>query len=108
MQLCFALCITIAMTDPGDIVPFPTPPLADASAANDEQDQHDYSIMHRGRRYSGDLLIGRLSAQRVQELSSMGPCTLQALWNEVVRRWPEVAEEIVAMVEAAAERDGQR
>ena len=94
------------MTDPGDVVPFPISSLTDASAANDEQDQCDYSIVHRGRRYSGDLLVGRLSTQCVQELSSMGPCTLQALWDEVVRRWPEMADKIVAMAEASAERGG--
>ena len=62
--------------------------------------------MHHGRRYSGDLLIGRLSVQCVQELSSMGTCTLQALWDEAVRRWPEMADKIVAMAEASAERGG--
>ena len=86
------------MTDPGDVVPFPVSPRDDAFAANDEQDQYDYSIMHRGHRYSGELLISQLSDQYVQQVSSMGSCTLQTLWDEVVRRWPEMADKIVARV----------
>lgn len=99
-------CIAISMTDPGDIVPFPVSPHDAAFAAGDEQDRYNYSIVHRSRRYSGELLISQLSAQCVQQVSSMGSCTLQALWDEVVRRWPEMADEIVAKVETSAERGG--
>ena len=86
------------MTDPGNVVPFLTRSLSDAPKADDEQSRHNYSIVHRNRRYSGDQLIGCLPVKCVQEMNLMGPCTLQALWDEVARRWPKLADEIVDVV----------
>ena len=54
MQLHSTSCVTTTTTNPGDTCLFPASSLADAIAVSDEQNQQDYSAVHRSHRYSGD------------------------------------------------------
>lgn len=65
-------------------------------AANDDEDPDSFSFEYGGKRYSAELLFGSIPRACVEKLNAMGPCTLQECWDEIVRGWPAVADEIVA------------
>jgi hypothetical protein len=92
------------MADPDTVVPFPsreraTPPAPAAStSASDGDDQPTAAVEHDGRLYAADRLMRELPPHSVREVGAMGPRTLQAFWDEVVRRWPAMADEVAARV----------
>ena len=53
-------------------------------------------VEHDGRTYSLADLIRHLSAAELREVGSTAPRSAQGLWDEVVRRWPALAAEVVA------------
>ena len=53
-------------------------------------------IEHDGRLYDLAALIQQLSPREVQEITAAAPRSGQEMWDEVVRRWPALAAEIVA------------
>jgi hypothetical protein len=53
-------------------------------------------IEHSGRMYDLAPLIQQLSPQEVYEITATAPRSGQELWDEVIRRWPVLAAEIVA------------
>ena len=88
---------------PPNIIPFPTrlrvvpaepdrraPAGAEALAVVD----------HGGQAYDLAALIRHLSPAELREIGQTVPRSGQALWDEVVRRWPALAAEIVAGVGA--------
>jgi hypothetical protein len=93
------------MTDPDNVVQFPfmervTPPAPVAGdAANDGDDQPAAAVEHNGELYPAELLLRQLPPHSMQEIGAMAPRNLQAFWDEVVRRWPAMADEIVARVD---------
>ncbi len=53
-------------------------------------------IEHDGRMYDLAPLVQRLSPLEVQEITAAAPRSGQEMWDEVIRRWPALAAEIVA------------
>jgi hypothetical protein len=75
------------------VVPIESP----EGAASIMQLDHALSLVeHDGRMYDLAGLIRHLSPQELRELDAAAPRSGQALWDEVVRRWPALAAEIVA------------
>ena len=58
-------------------------------------------VDHDGRVHGLERLIRYLSSAKLSEVEAAGPRSAQELWDEVVRRWPGLAEEIVAAVSGA-------
>ena len=59
--------------------------------------EHELALIeHDGRMYDLAALIQQLSPQEVQEITAAAPRSGQEMWDEVVRRWPALAAEIVA------------
>lgn len=92
------------MADPDNVVRLPfkeraTPPAPAAGAsANDGDDQPAVAVEHDGRLYAADRLLRELPPHSIREVGATAPHSLQAFWDEVVRRWPAMADEIVARV----------
>ncbi len=92
------------MIDPGTVVPSPprkqaTPPAPVAGAfASDANDQPAAAVEHDGRLHAAGCLMHELPPHSLREVGATAPRTLQAFWDEVVRRWPAMADEIVARV----------
>ncbi len=57
-------------------------------------------VDHAGRTYRLADLLARLSPAKLAEIEASMPRSGQAAWDEVVRRWPALAEEIAAGCEA--------
>ena len=55
-------------------------------------------IEYDGRIYDLAALARHLSPLEVQEIGEVAPRSGQEMWDEVVRRWPALAAEIVAGV----------
>ena len=53
-------------------------------------------IEHDGRMYDLTPLVQQLSPGELQAISEAAPRSGQEMWDEVVRRWPALAAEIVA------------
>ena len=53
-------------------------------------------VDHGGRTYRLAELLACLSPAKLVEIEATMPRSGQAAWDEVVRRWPGLAEEIVA------------
>ena len=85
----------------GRVIPFPrqlrivpSTPIEPPRSIRDEPQAT--LIDHDGRTYDlADLVRHLLHAER-RDVGSAAPHTAQALWDEVVRRWPALAAEIVA------------
>jgi hypothetical protein len=78
--------------------------LGDESADNDNLIQFPQRlrvvlIEHDGRVYNLTGLIRHLSPQEMRDVDATAPRSGQAVWDEVVRRWPALAAEIVAGVQ---------
>jgi hypothetical protein len=58
-------------------------------------------IEHDGRMYCLVALIRNLSPTEMQEIDATAPRSGQELWDEVVRRWPALAAEIMAGAQPA-------
>ena len=104
----WASMLGLGMADPDNVVQFPfkeraTPPApAPGASANDGDDQPAAVVEHDGRLYAADQLMRELPPHSIREVGTTAPRTLQAFWDEVVRRWPAMADEIVA---TAGDRD---
>ena len=61
-----------------------------------QKDEQASIIDHDGRPYKLADLIRHLSPAELRQVGETAPRTGQALWDEVVRRWPALAAEIVA------------
>ena len=55
-------------------------------------------VEHDGRLHLLADLLRCLGPRHLQEVEAALPRTAQATWDEVVRRWPALAAEIVASV----------
>ena len=53
-------------------------------------------VEHNGQAYRLVDLVARLSLEEMAEVLAAAPRSGQAIWNEVVRRWPALADLIVA------------
>jgi hypothetical protein len=59
--------------------------------------EHELALIeHDGRLYDLAYLVEHLSPAEIQEISASAPRSSQQMWDEVVRRWPALAAEIVA------------
>jgi hypothetical protein len=58
-------------------------------------------VEHDGRMYDLADLIRQLSREEMREIGAAAPRSGQKLWDEVVRRWPALAAEIVAGAQPA-------
>ena len=91
---------------PANVIPFPTrlrvvPAPPDASEQHAPEVGEPASVVdHDGRAYDLAALIQHLSPAELREVGQAVPRSGQALWDEVVRRWPALADEIVAGVGA--------
>ena len=56
-------------------------------------------VEHNGRAYLLPELMRRLSPAELKQVEAAAPRTGQAMWDEVVRRWPALAAEIAAGVQ---------
>ena len=68
-----------------------------------QMDEQASVIDHDGRPYKLTDLIRHLSPAELQEVVATAPRSGQALWDEVVRRWPALAAEIVAGISSQDE-----
>ena len=55
-------------------------------------------LEHDGRPHLLSDLMRYLGPKHLREIEATLPRTAQATWDEVVRRWPALADEIVASV----------
>lgn len=81
-----------------NVIPFP-PRLRMVSASGDPPSPElveTVLVDHGGRAYPLAALLACLSLAKLAEVEATLPRTGQATWDEVVRRWPALAEEIVA------------
>ncbi len=91
---------------PPNIIPFPTQlrvvvALADPSERPGPATDDAASVVeHDGRAYDLAALVRHLSPAELREIGQAVPRSGQELWDEVVRRWPALAAEIVAGVGA--------
>ena len=96
----------LGMADPDNIVPFPFrrrpfPPasVAGTSASDADADGGRVAIVeHDGRLYAAERLMRELPPHSIREVGATAPRSPQAFWDEVVRRWPAMADEITARV----------
>jgi hypothetical protein len=72
----------------------PIEPTEDASLIR--SDHAVALIEHDGRMYDLAALLHHLSPQEMREIDAAAPRSGQDLWDEVARRWPALAAEIVA------------
>ena len=94
------------MADPDNVVPFPFRgrPLPPASVAGTSASDADAGgepaaiVEHDGRLYAAERLIRQLPPHSTQEVGATAPRSPQAFWDEVVRRWPAMADEVKARV----------
>ena len=94
------------MAEPDNVVPFPSrvrsfppAPVAGTSASNADADGEPAAIVeHDGRLYAAARLMRQLPPHSIQEVGATAPRSPQAFWDEVVRRWPAMADEITARV----------
>ena len=77
------------------VVPIPDQP---SNGLVPETDDYLSVVEHDGRAYDLAALIRHLSYAELREIGQSVPRSGQALWDEVVRRWPALAAEIVAGV----------
>ncbi len=90
---------------PPNVIPFPirlrvVPAPADTAEQHaPKADELGSVIDHNGRVSDLAALIRHLSPAELREMGRIAPRSGQALWDEVVRRWPALAAEIVAGVE---------
>ena len=54
------------------------------------------AVDHDGRTYDLETLLRQLPPHCLQEVEATVPRSGQELWDEVVRRWPGTAAEVVA------------
>ena len=59
------------------------------------------AVEHDGRVYDLAELLRHLSPAELRQVGETAPRSCQALWDEVVRRWPALAAEIMAGVGVA-------
>ena len=90
---------------PANVIPFPTlrvvPALTDPSGQHAPEVNDPASVVeHDGHPYDLAALIRHLSPAELREIGQTVPRSGQALWDEVVHRWPALAAEIVAGVGA--------
>ena len=99
-----ARVLVTGMERPTNVVQFPfrgqaiLPAPAAGASANYGDDQPAAAVEHDGRLYAADRLMRELPPHSMREVRATAPRTLQAFWDEVVRRWPAMADEIVARV----------
>ena len=82
----------------GTVIPFP-PWLRVVKATADALSQEDATLVlveHGGRAYLLANLMARLSPAKQEQIKATVPRSGQAAWDEVVRRWPALADLIVA------------
>ena len=63
--------------------------------------EHELALIEHGRMYDLAPLVQQLSPAELQEISEAVPWSGQEMWDEVVRRWPALAAEIVASAQPA-------
>ena len=81
-----------------NVIPFP-PRLRVIATPMDglsPRESNPVLIDHNGQTYRLTDLLARLSSAEMAEVEATAPRSAQAVWDEVVRRWPALAEEIVA------------
>jgi hypothetical protein len=54
------------------------------------------AVDHDGRTYALEALLRQLPPHCIREVEATAPRSGQELWDEVVRRWPGTAAEMVA------------
>ena len=94
------------MDDPDNVVPFPSrgrpfppAPVAGTFASDADTDGEPVAIVeHDGRLYAAERLIRQLPPHSIREVGATAPHSPQAFWDEVVRRWPAMADEVTARV----------
>ena len=62
----------------------------------DEADVMRAAVEYDGRTYDLEALLRQLPPHFLQEVEATVPRSGQELWDEVVRRWPGTAAEVVA------------
>ena len=84
------------MADPDNVVRFPF-------KLRDSLPPPAAAVLHDGRRYEAESLMRQLPPHSMMEVGAGAPADLQAFWDEVVRRWPELADDIVARAGQSAD-----
>ena len=79
-----------------NVIPFPRQLRVVAAAAPERAQDQATLVDHDGRSYVLGELIRHLSPAELREIGGTAPRSAQAPWDEVVRRWPALAAEIVA------------
>ena len=80
-----------------NVVPFPRrlravpDPVPNASPENEQA-----AVVHDGRTYRLEALLRQLTPNEIQIVERSAPRSGQAFWDEVIRRWPALADEIAA------------
>ena len=92
-----------------NVVPFPRQlrlvPAATDERAEPRQSRDQATLVdHDGGVYPVGDLIWHLSPAELKAVGETAPRSAQELWDEVVRRWPALAAEIVAGVSQSSRR----
>ena len=72
------------------VAPFPAPNVPD----EDEQ----VAVVHDGQTYALEGLLRGLTPAAIQMVDGTASRSGQQIWDEVVRRWPALADEIAAAI----------
>ena len=94
------------MAEPDNVVPFPSreraaPPASALAVSTSDGDADGGSVPaveHDGRLYAAERLMRELPPHSIREVGATAPRSPQAFWDEVVRRWPAMADEVTARV----------
>jgi hypothetical protein len=97
------------VTDIGNVISFPRQlrvvPFRDAEPET-VPGEPPAVVDHDGRSYPLEALLRGLTQDELWIVDQSAPRSGQELWDEVVRRWPALAEEIVAeMPQADIDRE---
>lgn len=81
---------------PAEIIPFPAPvvPILVPLTAPVRHPAGFLAVEHDGRVYSLAALLARLPNEILDELDALVPASAQATWDEVVKRWPRIAQAV--------------
>ena len=81
-----------------NVVPFPRRLRAPFPALNVPDEDEQVAVVHDGRTYPLEGLLRGLTPDEIQIVDGTAPRSGQQIWDEVVRRWPALADEIAAAI----------
>ena len=72
-----------------------TPPYLDAVSHSENLEQVLPTLLHKGKKYRSISVLNQMPPHLVKQIGFRNPLQLQLLWEEFVRRWPDIADSII-------------